>query len=82
MHEGGFGCERLADGKIVFTDQRGDDLPASPYVATSDDGHLIEGWIKDWMPEDDLEIDEETCTAKWHAGDTMDWNLAVGHLFN
>jgi len=70
---------RLADGKIVFRDQSGSDLPPSPYVATIDEGHLIEGWINDWMPEN--EIDEKSCVAKWYAGDTMDWDMAVGNLF-
>ncbi len=79
VHEGGFDCERKPDGRIVFRDQRGDALPVSPYVTTADEGHLIEGWINDWMP--DNEIDEDSCTAKWYAGDTMDWDLAVGHLF-
>jgi len=79
VHEGGFGCERLGDGRIVLRDERGDDLPASPHMATVDDGHMIEGWVTDWMPE--LEIDEKTCVSKWYAGDRMDWDLAVGHLF-
>jgi hypothetical protein len=79
VHEGGFNCERKADGRIVFRDQSGGNLPISPYVTTADEGHMIEGWINDWMPE--VEIDEKTCTAKWYAGDTMNWDLAVGHLF-
>ena len=80
VHEGGFGCERLPDGQIVFRDQRGDSLPTSPYMPTIDEGHLIEGWSKDWMPE--IEIDEDTCVAKWYAGDRMDWDMAVGNLFS
>jgi hypothetical protein len=24
----------------------------------------------------------ETCTAKWYAGERMDWDLAVGNLFS
>ena len=76
---GGFACERLADGNIVFRDERGDDLPASPYVISTDEGHMIEGWINDWMPE--MEIDEKTCVSKWYAGDRMDWDIAVGNLF-
>ena len=28
-----------------------------------------------------LEIDADTCQPEWYAGDRMDWNLAVGHLF-
>jgi hypothetical protein len=79
VHEGGFSCERFDDGRIVFSDARGSDLPVSPYVVTADEDHLIEGWINDWMPEH--QIDENTCTAKWYAGDTMDWDIAVGNLF-
>jgi len=80
VHEGGYGCERLPDGRFVFRDQSGGDLPVSPFIVTADEDHMIEGWIADWMPE--IEIDEKTCTAKWYAGDTMDWDLAVGHMFN
>lgn len=29
----------------------------------------------------DIENDDSTCVPNWMAGDTMDWNLAVGHLF-
>jgi hypothetical protein len=79
VHEGGFGCERNADGQIAFRDLRGDDLPASPYAVTVDEGYMIEGWVTDWMPE--MEIDEKTCVSKWYAGDRMDGDLAVGHLF-
>ncbi len=85
VHEGGFDCKRLDDGQIVFSDEGGRDLPLSPFITTADEGHLIEGWIKDWMPETEteteFEIDETTCVAKWYAGDTMDWDMAVGNLF-
>ena len=79
VHEGGFGCEQLADGQIVFRDQRDNTLPASPCITTVEEHRMIEGWITDWIPEP--EIDEETCVAKWYAGDRMDWDLAVGALF-
>jgi hypothetical protein len=79
VHEGGFECERKTGGQIVFRDKRGEDLPASPLLITVDEDHLIEGWMKDWMPDD--EIDEKTCVAQWYAGDTMDWDMAVGALF-
>jgi hypothetical protein len=55
-------------------------LPSSPFFTSADEGHLIEGWIKDWMPE--IQIDEQTCVAKWYAGDKMDWDIAVGNLFH
>ena len=79
VHEGGFGCERKTGGQIVFRDERGEDLPTSPLFITVDENHQIEGWMKDWMPDD--EIDEKTCVAQWYAGDTMDWDMAVGALF-
>jgi uncharacterized protein DUF222/HNH endonuclease len=80
VHEGGFDCKRLDDGQIEFRDPRGGNLPSSPFFTSADEGHLIEGWIKDWMPE--IQIDEQTCVAKWYAGDTMDWDIAVGNLFH
>ena len=30
----------------------------------------------------DRDIDADTCRSQWYAGERMDWNLAVGHLFN
>jgi hypothetical protein len=30
----------------------------------------------------DLAIDENTCVPDWHAGETIDWDYAVGLLFN
>lgn len=38
-----------------------------------------DAWIKARLS--DLEIDEETCVPQWYAGDTMDWDLGVWHLF-
>jgi len=35
--------------------------------------------IKDWMQ--DVEIDEKTCIPHCYAGDRMDWDMAVGNLF-
>ena len=29
----------------------------------------------------DVVIDDTTCVPNWMAGDTMDWDLAVGNLF-
>jgi hypothetical protein len=53
VHEGGFGCERSADGEIYFKDRR-----ARPLA----------------------DCDSETCTAKWLAGERMDWQMAVSAL--
>jgi hypothetical protein len=79
VHEGGFVCEKSADGKIRFRDQRDEMLAPSammPGVAANDD-------VQQWMDREFFEanIDSETCTAKWYAGERMDWDMAVGSLF-
>jgi hypothetical protein len=79
VHEGGFGCEKGADGEVAFTDQRGEVLADSfrmPSIADEQDA--IE-WIEAQFP--DLDIDPETCVPLTSAGETIDWDLAVGHLF-
>ena len=79
VHEGGFGCERRSDGKLIFKDRKGDllaDYFELPFVA--DHEKPVE-WIDSKVP--DLDIDEHTCVPETVAGDRMDWHLAVGHLF-
>ena len=78
VHEGGFVCEKSSGGEIRFRDQRRQTLeayPRMPGVAASDD-------VQAWMDREFFEasIDSETCTAKWYAGDRMDWQMAVGTL--
>jgi hypothetical protein len=79
VHEGGFACEKSADGELRFRDQRDEMLapsPMMPGVAANED-------VRQWMDREFFEanIDSETCTAKWYAGERMDWDLAVGSLF-
>jgi hypothetical protein len=38
-----------------------------------------DAWIKARLS--DLDIDEETCVPQWYAGDRMDWDLGIWHLF-
>jgi hypothetical protein len=80
VHEGGFVCEKSADSEISFRDQREyllDPSPAMPGVAANDD-------VQQWIDREFFEanIDSESCTARWHAGERMDWHAAVGSLFN
>jgi uncharacterized protein DUF222/HNH endonuclease len=80
VHEGGFVCEKSAAGEISFKDQRKRNLtssPTMPGVAANDD---VQQWIDREYFEAD--IDSETCAARWHAGERMDWHAAVGSLFN
>jgi len=80
VHEGGFVCEKSADGEINFKDQSAQRLessPPMPGVAANDD-------VQQWIDREFFEanIDSETCAARWHAGERMDWHAAVGSLFN
>lgn len=78
VHEGGFTCEKSKDGEVLFKDQRQEPLPrwaALPAI----DNYEFDAWLDREFHERD--IDSDACGAKWYAGDRMDWNLAVGHLF-
>ncbi len=86
VHEGGFVCEKSADGDIQFKDQRAKALESSAAmtgIAANED-------VQQWFDREffDADIDSESsrqagprCTAKWYAGERMDWNAAVGALF-
>ena len=79
VHEGGFDCEKSADGEVSFGDQREHLLepsPTMPGVAANDD-------VRQWIDREFFEanIDSETCAARWQAGERMDWHAAVGSLF-
>jgi len=79
VHEGGFACNKNKDGKITFKDQCEQRLEQSPGlsgVAANDD-------IQQWIDREFFEanIDSETCSARWHAGEKMDWQAAVSALF-
>ncbi len=79
VHEGGFDCEKSADGEINFKDQRAQRLessPTMPGVAANDD---VQRWIdREFFGAN---IDSETCADRWYAGERMDWHAAVGSLF-
>ena len=79
VHEGGFGCERTPDGKLVFEDRTGNEL--ADYFELSSIGHESDPveWIDSTIPH--LDIDADTCVPQTFAGDRIDWHLAVGHLF-
>ena len=78
VHEGGFTCEKTSDGEVFFQDQRQILLPKWSVVPT-----IGEDDINEWLDRQFFEdgTGPEGCNAQWYAGDQMDWNLAVGHLF-
>ncbi len=78
VHEGGFICEKSSDGSIHFRTPQEQPLalsPEMPGVAAHDD-------VQQWFDREFFEanIDSESCTARWYAGERMDWNAAVGSL--
>jgi hypothetical protein len=79
VHEGGFACEKTGAGEIVFRDKRAQPLADWSELPTGVDFHDVQAWMDREFFEAD--IDSETCTAKWHAGERMDWDMAVGALF-
>lgn len=68
VHEGGFACEKSADGKIYFNDQRQQRLPNWSELPKVVNDHDVQ------------RLDGEGCDAKWYAGETMDWQMAVAAL--
>ncbi|MCI0517308.1 MAG: HNH endonuclease, partial [Woeseiaceae bacterium] len=79
VHEGGFACEKDANGRVTFRDTRQQVLGTYVLPTPLPDNATIEDWMVSRMQ--DIEIDDTTCVPNWRAGDTIDWNLAVGHLF-
>jgi hypothetical protein len=79
VHEGGFVCEKDERDKVTFRDQR--KQPIGSYILPTPlpDDETLEDWMVSQMQ--DFEIDGNTCIPNWMAGDRMDWDLAVGHLF-
>jgi hypothetical protein len=79
VHEGGFVCEKTEDGEVKFRDQQHEYLPTWANLATVDK-HELAAWLDSEFFKQC--VDSDGCTAQWHAGETMDWDLAVGSLFN
>jgi len=79
VHEGGFNCEKTASGELIFRDQSNTPLPHWSLLPTVGDDD-----INDWLDREfiDRGIGADTCHSQWYAGERMDWNLAVGHLFS
>ena len=78
VHEGGFACEKTVDGEILFKDQRAQPLADWSVLPSITDHRNVQAWLDREFFEAD--IDSETCTAKWLAGERMDWDMAVAAL--
>jgi len=79
VHEGGFRCERAPGGHILFHAPSGENLSVQRQATgVAKDTDIIR-WLDRYMPE--LEVDPQTCVPRWYAGERMDWDMAVGALF-
>ncbi len=79
VHEGGFICERKTGGKIEFRSPVGHDLHEGSALPERSRNDNIIDWIQFNNPG--TKIDAQTCVPQWYAGETIDWCLAVGTLF-
>ena len=77
VHEGGFGCERNARGRIVFTNPSGAALNATGTLPRYR-GNVVADLRRRL---EDRHIHAATCVTKWQ-GEKMDRHLAVGLLWD
>jgi len=78
VHEGGFGCEKDQDGKIVFSNEIGMPINESDHKLPPIKDNVVV-YLKERL--EDRHIHSQTCVTKWQ-GEKMDRHLAVGHLWH
>ena len=78
MHEGGFSCERNHEGRIEFKNPGGALIARTGYIRALSPVPDISERLRDRY--EDLTIDAQTCVTRYDGGG-MDWDLAVGALF-
>ena len=78
VHEGGFDCKRSKDGEIWFEYGKSRRLDTFPkYNSVTLEESLA--WM--YRKHEQASITSESCTAKWYAGEQMDWDHAVSLMF-
>lgn len=78
VHEGGFACRKSDDGEIWFEDRRGERLEEQPGHGSTT---LEEAMAWMYRKYQDRDIDSESCTSKYYAGETIDYDYAVSVMF-
>jgi hypothetical protein len=79
VHEGGFECYQTGGGEVRLKGRRHETLQKSFELP----GRCADSSVQNWLDRElfEAEIDDETCAARWQAGNTMDWQMAVSALF-
>ena len=78
VHEGGFGCEKDATGRVVFTDPAGMKIVSSGTAARHYRGNVMPH-LRERL--EDRHIHAMSVVSKWE-GESMDRDLAVGLLID
>jgi hypothetical protein len=76
VHEGGFSCERNANGTVIFRDKRGERLATGDALPPAAARRAFDAWITAQLG--DLGITADTCVTRWNG--PIDWHLAVAGL--
>jgi len=79
VHEGGFACEKSADGEVYFEDRRQQPLPNGSELPKLANNYDVQQWLDSEFFA--ATANGEGCNAKWHAGEQIDWQMAVSALF-
>jgi Domain of unknown function (DUF222)/HNH endonuclease len=79
LHEHGFRCERTENGEIRFFNALGNKIRRTGALPPVDEDTHPREWLRSELGN--LRIGPKTCVTRW-TGERMDWNLAVGHLFD
>ena len=77
VHEGGFGCEKTANGRIVFKNKDGKAIRRAEYHPTIPSNTDAVDLLRQEIPG--IEIDSKTCVTRWE-GEKMDYSVAVEAL--
>jgi len=78
VHEGGFGCDKDQDGRVVFSNEIGMPINESDHKLPPIKDNVVV-YLKEKL--EDRHIHSQTCVTKWD-GEKIDRNLAVGNLWH
>ncbi|MDJ0941638.1 MAG: DUF222 domain-containing protein [Woeseiaceae bacterium] len=74
VHEGGFDCRKADDGEIYFVDRRKQRLAEHERPDPVSIGQMLASMTRRF---DRFRLNDDSCTARLHAGETMDWDHAM-----
>ena len=79
VHEGGFSCQKNAEGKVEFRNRSDRLIARAGRLPTLPSNFELSEHMRNRY--EDLFIDANTCVSKYD-DPRIDWDLAVGHMFH